>query len=92
MSEEEKPALFDDATHRLVGTDEPVKATHWKKDGDHPQVERYPIERREFKGLLVTGPKEKFALRFGEWVIEDAKGRLWVENSQELPASKYEAI
>jgi len=80
---------FEGATHR-VGADM-VKATRWVKDGDHPKVVRYPIERREYKGLLVAGPKEKFALRFGEWIIEDAKGRLWVESSQELPA-KYVSL
>ena len=86
------PELFKGATHRLVNGGEPVKAVQWKKDGDHPLVERYPVERRDFKGLLVAGPKEKFGLRFGEWIIEDAKGRLWVESSQELPATKYVAI
>lgn len=83
--EKELPALFEGATHRLNGV-EPVKATRWVKDGAHPKVERYPVERREWKGLLVAGPKDKFALRFGEWILEDAKGRLWVESSQELPS------
>lgn len=84
----ETTALFEGATHRLA-SGEPVKAIRWIKDGDHPLVERYPIERREYKGLLVAGPKQKFGLRFGEWIIEDAQGRLWVESSQELPATKY---
>ena len=84
---EKLPKLFKGATHRLHGV-EPVKAVRWVKDGDHPRVERYPIEKRDYKGLLVAGPKDKLALRFGEWIIEDAKGRLWVEPSQELPA-KY---
>jgi len=85
------PALFEGATHRIAGSGEPVKAVRWAKDGDHPLVERYPIEKREYKGLLVAGPKDKFALRFGEWILEDAAGRLWVEPAQELPA-KYEAV
>ncbi len=88
--DQQTPALFEGATHRLHGV-EPVKATRWLKDGDHPKVERYPVERREFKGLLVAGPKDKYALRFGEWIIEDAKGRLYVVSAQELPAS-YEPI
>lgn len=81
--------LFEGATHRLYGV--PVKATQWVKDGDHKLVERYPVEKREFKGLLTVSPKEKFGLRFGEWIIEDGEGRVWVESSQELPA-KYEPI
>lgn len=81
----ELPALFEGATHRIAGV-VPVKATRWVKDGDHPLVERYPVERREYKGLLVAGPKEKFGLRFGEWVIETREGQLWVEGSQELPS------
>lgn len=81
-------SLFEGATHRIGEGGEPVKVVQWVKDGDHPLVERYPIERREFKGLLVAGPKAKFGLRFGEFVVEDSEGRLWVESTQELPA-KY---
>lgn len=87
MSEVKLPALFAGATHRLYGA-EPVKATQWTKDGDHPKVERYPIERRDYKGLLTVSAKEKYALRFGEWILETADGLIWVEGSQELPA-KY---
>jgi len=76
------PALFKGATHRLAGSGEPVKAVHWVKDGDHELVVRYPVERRHFKGLLVVSEKEKYALRFGDWVIEDAQGRIWVEGGQ----------
>lgn len=90
-SESKTFAPFEGATH-LLADGEPVKATRWVKDGDHALVERYPIERREYKGLLVAGPKEKYGLRFGEWILEDAQGRLWVEPSQELPATKYAAI
>lgn len=85
------PALFEGTTHRIAASGAPVKATRWVKDGDHPMVERYPIERREFKGLLVVGPKADFALRFGEWILEDAEGRMWVESTQDLPA-KYVPI
>lgn len=77
------------ATHLLAG--KPVKATRWAKDGDHPKVVRYPIEKRDYKGLLIAGEKEKFGLRFGEWILEDVEGRLWVEPSQVLPA-QYEPI
>jgi hypothetical protein len=44
------------------------------------------------KGLLVVDEKTKFALRFGEWILEDAEGRLWVEASQDLPADKYTSM
>jgi hypothetical protein len=88
MDEAKLPALFNGATHRIAGSGEPVKAVRWAKDGDHRLVERYPIERREYKGLLVAGPKEKFGLRFGEWILQDGQGRLWIESSQELP-TKY---
>jgi hypothetical protein len=90
VDKEQLPALFEGATHRIAGV-EPVKATRWVKDGDHPLVVRYPIEGRAFKGLLVAGPKDKFALRFGEWILEDSQGRVWVESSQELP-SKYVSL
>lgn len=88
MSEQQLPPAFAGATHRLAdGT--PVKAVQWKKDGDHPRVERYPIERREYKGLLRThdANKLKLALRFGDWILEDAQGRMWVEPS--LSSTKY---
>lgn len=87
---EELPPLFEGATHRRNGV-EPVKAVRWKRDGDHPKVDRYPIEKRDFKGILVVDEKTRFALRFGEWILEDAKGRLWVESFQELPA-EYEPL
>ena len=67
-------------THTLAGI--PVRAVCWKKDGDHPLVERYPVERREWKGLLVISPKEKYALHFGDWIVEDAQGRIWVETPE----------
>jgi len=84
------PTEFESATHRIGVTGECVKATRWAKDGDHPLVVRYPIDGREYKGLLVAGEKTKFALRFGDWILEDAKGQVWVE-SQVLP-DKYKAL
>ncbi len=79
------------ATHKIAGSEQLVKATRWLKDGDHPKVVRYPIERREFKGLLIVDAKTQHALRFGEWIIEDENGRIWVEasNTQKLPREKY---
>src|SRR4051794_36621264 len=86
MDKEQLPPLFAGATHRLNGI-EPLKVVRWEKDGDHPKVRRYPIEGREFKGLLELGPKDKHALRFGEFIVEDVKGRMYVVSSQELPAA-----
>lgn len=80
MAEPKKP--FAGATHQQRGTEEYVKAVRWAKDGDHPQVVRYPIERRELKGLLVVSEKEKYGLRFGDWIVEDAEGRIYVVSGQ----------
>jgi len=88
MSEQKLPAVFEGATHRMAAGGEPVKIVQWRKDGDHPKVERYPIERRHYKGLLVAGPKDKLALRFNDHIVEDAQGRIWIEPA-ELPAGKY---
>ena len=80
------------ATHKHKATGEPVQATHWQKDGDHPDVVRYPIERREAKGLLVCKDgKTKIALRFGDWIVEDAKGRA-VARTPDQFAAEYEPI
>lgn len=86
MDKDQLPPLFAGATHRLNGL-EPVKVVRWEKDGDHPKVRRYPIEGRDFKGLLELGPKDKHALRFGEFIVEDAQGRMYVVSSQALPAA-----
>lgn len=83
MTEEFKP------THKRSDTGELVKATIWKKDGDHPMVERYPIEgRREYKGLLAVDAKTKFALRFGDAIIEDKEGRIYVVDNRRLKDDK----
>ena len=80
---------FDGATHVTLNAEGKVaeyyKVTHWKKDGDHPDVVRYPIERREYKGLLVKDGKHKFALRFGDYIVENAKGRVALYST--LPAN-----
>lgn len=85
MADPKKP--FEGATHQLIGAEEFVKAVCWKKDGDHPGVVRYPIERREFKGLLVVSEKERFALRFGDWILEDQAGRVWIASPEAFAAS-----
>lgn len=64
-----------------------VFAVQWNKDGDHPQVERYPIEGREYKGLLrVKMPRGEqdleFHLRFGDWIVEDGKKQYVVCDEQ----------
>lgn len=74
----EQPRPFPGATHYDRKSNIYVKATHWKKDGDHPLVERYPIDGRAFKGLIRVGRFEKHALKFGDWIMEDERGRLWV--------------
>jgi hypothetical protein len=73
------------ATH-TTQAGEPVKCIKWNKDGDHSKVVRYPIERREFKGLLEVDAKTKFALRFGDWICEDAQGRLWAVSPDKFGA------
>jgi hypothetical protein len=79
MFEMSEQAEFAGATHRRKADGLAVKATCWRRDGDHPAVERYPIERRQYKGLLVNpaNPKAKVALVFGDWIVEDARGRMW---------------
>lgn len=71
-------------THERIGSGALVRAVRWVKDGDHPDVQRYPIEGRAFKGLLVVDPKEKFALRFGDWILEDKDGRRWVVDAHQF--------
>jgi hypothetical protein len=91
MAEQQLPALFKGATHRHLGTGEPVKAVQWKKDGDHPKVERYPIEKRSYKGLLIAGEKDSYALRFGDWVVETESGKLRVVNAGRFE-SQYKPV
>lgn len=88
VEKDEIPPLFAGATHRLVAGGAPVKVVQWAKDGDHELVTRYPVEGREYKGLLVVDDKHRFALRFGDFIIEDAEGRIWVEAS--LSTLKYQ--
>ena len=70
----QKTVQVEGGQFRNKATGELVAAVRWLKDGDHPQVVRYPIEGRGYKGLLVRGPKEKYALVFGDWIVEDAEG------------------
>jgi len=86
-----KDKAFEGATHVTSGG-KAVKATHWKKDGNHPAVVRYPIERRRYKGLIEVSPKNKLALCFGDWILEDGDGNIWVERGPELDPSKYQPV
>jgi hypothetical protein len=86
----EKTVVVHGGSYRRIATDEVVTAVRWLKDGDHPLVSRYPIEGRIYKGLLEVSPKEKYALRFGDWVVEDGKGVYVVEAYRF--ASTYEEI
>lgn len=92
VDENTLPSLFEGATHRRVDGGEPVKAVRWVKDGDDPRVERYPIDRRIYKGLLRVNEKKKLALKFGDWIVEDAAGRVYLEAPDRdggLPETKY---
>ena len=87
---------FEGATHAVVVRDGEkaaisgyVKVTHWKKDGDHPKVERYPIEKREYKGILRAGPRDNVALRFGDYIVEDEGAR--VGRAVRQPAAEVRA-
>lgn len=82
---------FKGATHRNAMTGEPVKGVRWVKDGAHPAVQRYPVEGRAHKGILIASEKERFGLRFGDWVIEDVRGRLWVVTHERF-AIEYVAL
>lgn len=86
----ERTVTIEGGHYLREGAVESVVATQWVKDGDHPKVQRYPIEGREYKGLLEMSPKEKFPLRFGDWVVEDQQGRLYVVSSERFVAEYKE--
>jgi len=67
----EKTVTVEGGHYRDRATGAKVLAVRWNKDGDHPAVQRYPIDGRAIKGLIEISPKEKYNLRFGDWVIED---------------------
>ena len=69
---------------------ERIHALCWRRDGDHPLVQRYPIDGRAYKGLLIAGPKDKQAVRFGDWICEDAAGRLYAVSAEAF-AERYQA-
>jgi hypothetical protein len=75
----QRTVAVEGGRYRHKGTKAEVTATRWNKDGDHPAVRRYPIEGREFKGLLEVSPKERYNLRFGDWVVEDGPSMYAVE-------------
>lgn len=101
-----KPTRFAGATHARVQRDgknvvvlEYVKATRWSKDGDHPKVVRYPVEKGSRpgadlapKGLLPVAPRKGFALRFGDWVVEDERGRMWVVGGSPVQSFRVEEV
>ncbi len=73
-----------------------VRAKQWKKDGDDPRVERYPIEKRDYKGIMrVESVREgekayRLALKFGDWIVEDEKGRVFIVGADF--SEKFKAI
>jgi hypothetical protein len=73
-------------------TAERIDATCWAKDGDHELVERYPIEHRKFQGIVNLTPKDRVALRFGDWICQEQAGkrRIFVV-SPEAFAARYAA-
>lgn len=73
MAKLEKTLTIEGGHYLRAGAGASVVAVQWNKDGDHPLVQRYPIDGRDYKGLLEISPKEKYALRFGDWIVEDGK-------------------
>lgn len=85
----EHTVAVEGGQYKNKATGEVVTARCWQKDGDHPLVVRYPIERRDYKGLLVVSPKEKYALVYGDWVVETEAEAVYVVKS-ELFGAQYE--
>lgn len=83
----EQTVTVEGGQYKNKQTGEVVKAVCWRKDGDHPSVVRYPIERRDFKGLLIVSPKEKHALVYGDWIAETEAGDIYI-----VPADKFGSI
>lgn len=87
----EHTVAVEGGTYRNKATGESVIATCWKKDGDHPQVVRYPIEKRDYKGLLEISEKEKYWLVYGDWIVETAAGAIYVVQAEKFGAL-YEEV
>lgn len=90
MAKIEKTVTIEGGHYMQKGASASVIATCWKNDGDHPAVTRYPIDGRGFKGLLAVSAKERFGLRFGDWVVEDQQGRLYVVDGARFAAQYVE--
>jgi hypothetical protein len=71
MPKIERSVTVEGGLYKNKATGGIVTAVCWQKDGDHPGVVRYPIDGRDYKGLLVISAKEKYALKFGDWIVED---------------------
>jgi hypothetical protein len=91
MSTVERTVTVEGGQYRNKSTGEVVTAIRWQRDGDHPLVVRYPVERRAYKGLLEVSPKEKYTLNYGDWIVEtdpaDPAGHVYV-----VPAEKFGAL
>lgn len=87
----ERKITVEGGEYRDKASGERITATCWRKDGDHELVVRYPIEGRVYKGLLIVGEKDKHALRYGDWVCKDAKGRMYVVSAESF-ADRYEPV
>jgi|SRR5882672_329571 len=81
---------LEGGSYRNQATGATVLAQRWNKDGDHALVRRYPIEGRDYKGLLEVSPKERYNLRFGDWIVE-SDGRTYVVDAERF-AAEYKEI
>ena len=90
METVQKTIHVEGGRFRNKATGELVAAVRWAKDGDHPQVTRYPIEGRQLKGILEISPKERYHLAFGDWIVEDAEGKALYTVDAGRFAAQYE--
>lgn len=87
MATVERTVTVEGGQYRNKATGEVVTAIRWLKDGDHPMVVRYPVERRAYKGLLEVSQKEKYSLNYGDWIVETEAEAVYV-----VPADKFGAL
>jgi hypothetical protein len=78
MAKIQRTVEVEGGRYKNKATGEIVTAICWKKDGDHPLVVRYPIEKRNYKGLLEISPKEKYAFVYGDWIVETEAEAVYV--------------
>jgi hypothetical protein len=81
---------LEGGSYRQKSTGATVAAQRWNKDGDHALVRRYPIEGRDYKGILEVSAKERYNLRFGDWIVE-SDGRTYVVAAERF-AADFEEI